>query len=142
VRRNDDPDGLAKQLTELLREMGRGEDRSDAPKDATANLRDALRTPFDVNGLGSSRELALRLVPEVPTARVKELPPMPTADALAEMGARLRSLIPGVSSASAIPGTALRAPMVSGTIRRVEPKVGRNGSCPCGSGKKFKKCCG
>jgi len=27
-----------------------------------------------------------------------------------------------------------------GTIRR--PKVGRNDPCPCGSGKKFKKCCG
>ncbi|MBQ8412376.1 MAG: SEC-C domain-containing protein, partial [Lachnospiraceae bacterium] len=22
------------------------------------------------------------------------------------------------------------------------PKVGRNDPCPCGSGKKFKKCCG
>jgi uncharacterized protein len=28
------------------------------------------------------------------------------------------------------------------TIRREEPKVGRNDDCPCGSGKKFKKCCG
>ncbi len=28
------------------------------------------------------------------------------------------------------------------THRRVEPKVGRNDPCPCGSGKKFKKCCG
>ncbi len=27
-------------------------------------------------------------------------------------------------------------------IRREEPKVGRNDVCPCGSGKKFKKCCG
>jgi hypothetical protein len=26
--------------------------------------------------------------------------------------------------------------------RRTEPKVGRNDPCPCGSGKKFKKCCG
>lgn len=25
---------------------------------------------------------------------------------------------------------------------RVEPKVGRNQPCPCGSGKKYKKCCG
>ena len=25
--------------------------------------------------------------------------------------------------------------------RREEPKVGRNDPCPCGSGKKFKKCC-
>jgi SEC-C motif domain protein len=24
----------------------------------------------------------------------------------------------------------------------VKPKVGRNDQCPCGSGKKFKKCCG
>lgn len=28
------------------------------------------------------------------------------------------------------------------TVRREEPKVGRNDPCPCGSGKKFKKCCG
>jgi preprotein translocase subunit SecA len=28
------------------------------------------------------------------------------------------------------------------TIRRDQPKVGRNDPCPCGSGKKFKKCCG
>ena len=27
-------------------------------------------------------------------------------------------------------------------IRHAEPKVGRNAPCPCGSGKKFKKCCG
>lgn len=25
---------------------------------------------------------------------------------------------------------------------RVEPKIGRNDPCPCGSGKKYKKCCG
>ena len=25
---------------------------------------------------------------------------------------------------------------------RSEPKIGRNEPCPCGSGKKFKKCCG
>ncbi len=28
------------------------------------------------------------------------------------------------------------------TYVRSEPKVGRNEPCPCGSGKKFKKCCG
>lgn len=27
-------------------------------------------------------------------------------------------------------------------IKREEPKVGRNDPCPCGSGKKYKKCCG
>jgi hypothetical protein len=28
------------------------------------------------------------------------------------------------------------------TFRREAPRVGRNDPCPCGSGKKFKKCCG
>lgn len=28
------------------------------------------------------------------------------------------------------------------TIRREQPKVGRNAPCPCGSGKKYKQCCG
>jgi hypothetical protein len=28
------------------------------------------------------------------------------------------------------------------TFRRAEPRVGRNDPCPCGSGKKYKKCCG
>lgn len=27
-------------------------------------------------------------------------------------------------------------------IRRAEPKIGRNDPCPCGSGKKYKRCCG
>jgi preprotein translocase subunit SecA len=27
-------------------------------------------------------------------------------------------------------------------VQREEPKVGRNDPCPCGSGKKYKRCCG
>ena len=34
-------------------------------------------------------------------------------------------------------GKTLRTP-----VQRSEPKVGRNDPCSCGSGKKFKKCCG
>jgi curved DNA-binding protein CbpA len=30
----------------------------------------------------------------------------------------------------------------SQTVRRDQPKVGRNDPCPCGSGKKYKHCCG
>ncbi len=30
----------------------------------------------------------------------------------------------------------------NGTIVRIQEKVGRNDPCPCGSGKKYKKCCG
>ncbi|MBQ2707482.1 MAG: SEC-C domain-containing protein [Clostridia bacterium] len=31
---------------------------------------------------------------------------------------------------------------VNGTAPARTPKVGRNDPCPCGSGKKYKKCCG
>lgn len=34
------------------------------------------------------------------------------------------------------------ARMVNNPQKRESPKVGRNDPCPCGSGKKFKKCCG
>lgn len=30
----------------------------------------------------------------------------------------------------------------SGTVKRAEKKIGRNDPCPCGSGKKYKQCCG
>ena len=30
----------------------------------------------------------------------------------------------------------------TGTVVNESPKVGRNDTCPCGSGKKYKKCCG
>ena len=38
--------------------------------------------------------------------------------------------------------SALENPEVDRTIRRETPKVGRNDPCPCGSGKKYKNCCG
>lgn len=34
-----------------------------------------------------------------------------------------------------------RAP-AQGTVQRHGPRVGRNDPCPCGSGRKYKKCCG
>jgi preprotein translocase subunit SecA len=33
-------------------------------------------------------------------------------------------------------------PAVQSPAKREEDKVGRNAPCPCGSGKKYKKCCG
>jgi preprotein translocase subunit SecA len=40
------------------------------------------------------------------------------------------------------PATAEVEPEIQVTYYREEPKVGRNEPCPCGSGKKYKKCCG
>ncbi|WP_438265884.1 SEC-C metal-binding domain-containing protein, partial [Blautia wexlerae] len=30
----------------------------------------------------------------------------------------------------------------NGAYRRTNKKIGRNDPCPCGSGKKYKNCCG
>lgn len=38
--------------------------------------------------------------------------------------------------------SALPSPLQPDPQRRDSPKVGRNDPCPCGSGQKFKKCCG
>lgn len=43
-------------------------------------------------------------------------------------------------AAPAAPADASRT--LAGSIVRESPKVGRNEPCPCGSGRKFKKCCG
>ena len=140
LRRGDDKERLTEQFHDLLREAGSAEDRPDAPKDAVDDLRDALRTPFDAKGADSSRELALRLVPELATARVKQLPPMPTADALANIGDRLLPFL-RASSTSARPSPTRPEPVLPQTVTRGGPKLGRNDPCSCGSGKKFKKCC-
>jgi preprotein translocase subunit SecA len=56
------------------------------------------------------------------------------------VGTGLPSPSPRVPSAGgAVPPTASSS---SGTVHRQEPKVGRNDPCPCGSGKKYKKCHG
>jgi preprotein translocase subunit SecA len=55
----------------------------------------------------------------------------------------------GAAAAPAAPGRSASSPARVGgddaavkTVRRDEPKVGRNDPCPCGSGKKYKKCHG
>jgi hypothetical protein len=140
IRRGDDRERLAQQLSDLLHGADRSEQRSEVPKDAVEELRDALHTPFDAKGSESLRELALRLVPELATARVKQLPPMPTADELADIGTRLLPFL-RAGSTSATPVAKRPELEPSRTVTRSAPKVGRNELCSCGSGKKFKKCC-
>ena len=41
-----------------------------------------------------------------------------------------------------IPALIKDEPIIHGTYKRIGPKIGRNDPCPCGSGKKYKKCCG
>ena len=50
-----------------------------------------------------------------------------------------------VSKLDAVLGSVPRSQVVyAGRVKqyvRTEPKIGRNDPCPCGSGKKYKKCC-
>ena len=75
--------------------------------------------------------------------------PAPTL--LSESSDRAPALPGGPAGAAPPPGpfgADRRPPRVGGddavlrTVRRDEPKVGRNDPCPCGSGKKYKKCHG
>ncbi|MDP2825537.1 MAG: DUF1186 domain-containing protein [Sulfuritalea sp.] len=58
-------------------------------------------------------------------------------DALGEIGSWYCYVEPAVREASRKPPPPAAAPVVRNTA-----KVDRNDPCPCGSGKKFKKCCG
>src|SRR6185437_1189976 len=54
----------------------------------------------------------------------------------------------GASAPAGEPAASRQAPRAGGddakvqTVRRDTPKVGRNDPCPCGSGRKYKKCHG
>ena len=41
-----------------------------------------------------------------------------------------------------IPALIKKENVIRGTYKRIGAKIGRNSPCPCGSGKKYKKCCG
>lgn len=53
-----------------------------------------------------------------------------------------RDAFDGKTPAEMMEGSAGFMPEKVETFRHIEPQVGRNDPCPCGSGKKYKKCCG
>jgi len=57
-------------------------------------------------------------------------------------GPEAAPFVPQAPAEAPRPGGAGRSGGGSGTYRREAPKVGRNDPCPCGSGKKYKNCCG
>ncbi len=57
------------------------------------------------------------------------------------MDANPREALEGKTPGEMLEGRSL-IPQKVETVRRTEPKVGRNDPCTCGSGKKYKKCHG
>jgi preprotein translocase subunit SecA len=95
---------------------------------------------------------------ETPAVRQPRPRPAARRPAAITMNNPGAEVVPAFAAArSAAPMTATAEPMSSGggprparaggddvikTFKREEPKVGRNDPCPCGSGKKYKKCHG
>ena len=79
-----------------------------------------------------------QLEPAVLRERTEELAEVMTVEEASGMAMRLAVLLHGYWAPARWAG----AEEASTTFRRSEPKVGRNQPCPCGSGKKYKRCCG
>jgi hypothetical protein len=48
----------------------------------------------------------------------------------------------GITAADSVPQASLRfISNESGILKKNIPKIARNALCPCGSGKKYKRCC-
>ncbi len=88
---------------------------------------DITRNMFRVNlaRIEDFESLLASLPQELQHASVDELPGAVPADAV-----------------SAAQQEEEQAAPVQVTFRRTEAKIGRNDDCPCGSGRKYKKCCG
>jgi len=75
------------------------------------------------------------------------LPKQLVHDGVSLLGSGSRRAAPATTSSGAVSATmheeAVEAAIEAvAPVRREVPKVGRNDLCPCGSGKKYKKCCG
>jgi tetratricopeptide (TPR) repeat protein len=113
VEVRDRPD-LAERLADLYEEQGRGEEAKEFRRQAKGNA-PAIETRLDVE----------------PSGRVLR---EKTTITFGDEGLPLREL-------SKVAAT-LRGTSPPATVGVGRQKVGRNEPCPCGSGKKFKKCCG
>jgi preprotein translocase subunit SecA len=89
--------------------------------------------PVDISIAGDKEDVEIEL-----GLREKRATPKPRYQPLLEM------LMAQSKSQSRTPPVAQRdldAPSLKVYPPREGPKIGRNDPCPCGSGKKFKKCC-
>ena len=111
------PPNLIPKARLLAREAGSGPEAL-LPLFALAHItgNQALQTVLE--------ELILPPPPEVIESALEFIIKKPAADPLAFL-----------------PEQADRVLHASGTLRRAAAKVGRNDPCPCGSGKKYKRCC-
>lgn len=143
------------QSGEIFRPMLFSEEGEDMPKGhdwARGFVRGMAICPEDWDALTQDEEESSALIPvfalmdeQMPDAELLEgsmekISDMPREELLAYMIASTMHIYqyfrPQRERQAALRGRP-RA-----TVRRTMPKMGRNDPCPCGSGKKYKRCCG
>jgi preprotein translocase subunit SecA len=95
-------------------------------------INESITTPNDLEGMDEESEVEVEIIPE------KLFFNMLKADADYLYGLEQWEDILGEEKMVQI----AKEYKQSKTVRRATPKIGRNDPCPCGSGKKYKHCCG
>ena len=161
---------LRSELVRIQTELGSGPG-SEPPADAPAEDLEPPPAAEDTPPEEMPDLQGLELPPGVDVAQLEQLMSSPRGALLADFGAfcqergmsddaangpeaeaQMRELhdewlqtpresLEGKRPVEALDGGGLFPEKVE-TYRREEPKVGRNDPCPCGSGRKYKKCCG
>jgi preprotein translocase subunit SecA len=105
--------------------------------DMFSNLMDDIREEICSNIFRASSQFIAfeRFMRQMPSQAIHD-----EVSVLGHKPAAPEAAAPAVRGGEAVMQAALKA--AAAPVQRAMPKVGRNDACPCGSGKKFKKCCG
>ena len=95
-------------------------------------INESIETKQELEGFDEESEIELKIVPETLFYNMLK------ADADYLYGLEQWMDILGEDKIREI----VKEYKASKTVRRAAPKIGRNDPCPCGSGKKYKDCCG
>ena len=117
-----------------------------AQKDPVNMYRNAAADMFEEMVESMKDQTARMLLMIVPTTQIKApVAPKVTSEGLkhSEAPAPTRMDVSGVAAQKSVYGNSAKPEARKEPIRKTAAeKVGRNDPCPCGSGKKYKKCCG
>jgi len=119
-------DGYASWADAYVYGCGLGQDWFEQAGSHAEDLSELLEPMFLLNGM---------MKEDIQKSGEKWLTPAEEAKLMEEMQENLPDIVQAIYSFWKAKGT-------SPTFRRDVEKVGRNDPCPCGSGKKFKQCCG
>jgi preprotein translocase subunit SecA len=123
-------------MTTIKSEVASGEFRAATARNVRRMLAAAQTNAKDFETPNSESESPASAVTEQPVSSAKPAAPVSAKDAFAA----LMGVSPDRVRTSSQPGAAQGMP--GAPVRSSAPTAGRNDPCPCGSGKKYKKCCG